>query len=238
VPEDHFGDGAVGIVVVDRYSAYKAMKHVKEGRLILAFCWAHQRRDFLDVEKSWPKFSDWAAGWVERIGQLYGHNDERLAAKEKGQDLEEKTRRLKEAVAMMSKQWEEELADESLHPAKRKVLQSMQEHWQGLTVFVGHPEVPMDNNQGERTIRQLVVGRKNYLGSGAEWSGKLAARMFSLLATLKKGGINPRKWLEAYLQACAEAGGQVPPEVQRWLPWNLTADQKKDLAEKEEESDE
>ena len=55
VPETHFGDNAKGIVVVDRYSAYKAMKHVKEGRLILAFCWAHQRRDFLDLEKSWPK---------------------------------------------------------------------------------------------------------------------------------------------------------------------------------------
>jgi transposase len=237
VPEAHFGDKAQGIVVVDRYSAYKAMKHVKEGRLILAFCWAHQRRDFLDVEKSWPKLSDWAAGWVARVGQLYRRNAERLAAQEKGQDFEEKDKQLREAVAAMSKQREEELADEDLHPAKRDVLQSMTEHWEGLTVFVDNPSVPMDNNQGERTIRQLVVGRKNYLGSGAEWSGQLAAWMFSLLATLAKWRINPRKWLDAYLQACAEAGGQVPPEVQRWLPWNLTAAQKKELAE-EEASDE
>jgi transposase len=236
VPEAHFGETAKGIVVVDRYAAYKAMIHVKEGRLILAFCWAHQRRDFLDVEKSWPKLSDWAARWVARIGQLYKLNDERLAAKEKGQDFDEKNRRLKEAVAAMSKQWEEELADESLHPAKKKVLQSMKEHWKGLTVFVDHPSVPMDNNQGERTIRQLVVGRKNYLGSGAEWSGKLASWMFSLLATLAKWRINPRKWLEAYLQACAQAGGQVPPEVERWLPWNLSAEQKKELAQEEEET--
>ena len=238
VPETHFGDNAKGIVVVDRYSAYKAMKHVKEGRLILAFCWAHQRRDFLDLEKSWPKLSDWATGWVTRIGQLYKHNDERLEAKGKGQNSDEKNRKLKEAVAAMSKQWEEELSDESLHTAKRKVLRSMQEHWKGLTVFVDTPEVPMDNNQGERTIRQLVVGRKNYLGSGAEWSGNLAAWMFSLLATLKKGRINPRKWLKAYLEACAEAGGQVPPEVERWLPWNLTAEEKKEMAEEEKEPDE
>ena len=238
VPETHFGDNAKGIVVVDRYSAYKAMKHVKEGRLILAFCWAHQRRDFLDLEKSWPKLSDWATGWVTRIGRLYKHNDERLEAKGKGQNSDEKNRKLKEAVAAMSKQWEEELSDESLHTAKRKVLRSMQEHWKGLTVFVDTPEVPMDNNQGERTIRQLVVGRKNYLGSGAEWSGNLAAWMFSLLATLKKGRINPRKWLKAYLEACAEAGGQVPPEVERWLPWNLTAEEKKEMAEEEKEPDE
>jgi transposase len=234
VPEDHFGEAATGIVVVDRYSAYKAMKQVKEGRLRLAFCWAHQRRDFLDVEKSWPKLSDWTATWVGRIGWLYKLNADRLATKEKGQGFEKEDKKLKEAVERMRQQMEEELADQKLHPAKRKVMASMKEHWEGLTVFVGEPTVPMDNNQAERTLRKALLGRKNYQGSGAEWSGKLAAAMFSLLATLKKWKINPRKWLTAYLQACAEAGGQVPKEVQRWLPWNLTDEQKKEMAEKEE----
>jgi transposase len=64
VPEDHFGKDAVGIVVVDRYSAYKAMKLVKEGKLRLAFCWAHQRRDFLDVGKELAE--------AERLGSGMG----------------------------------------------------------------------------------------------------------------------------------------------------------------------
>jgi transposase len=238
VPENHFGNDAVGIVVVDRYSGYKAMKHVKEGRLRLAFCWAHQRRDFLDVEKSWPKLSDWAAEWVGRIAQLYRRNDERLVEKEKSQEFTEKDKRLREAVSAMRQRWEEELADEKLHPAKRKVLASMKEHWEGLTIFVDVPTVPMDNNRGERTLRIAALGRKNYYGSGAEWSGKLATWMFSLLATLKKWRINGRKWLTAYLQACAEAKGQVPTDVERWLPWNLTAEQKKEMAAEEEEEEE
>lgn len=238
VPEDHFGDDAKGIVVVDRYAAYKAMKHVKEGRLRLAFCWAHQRRDFLDVEQSWPKLSDWAARWVERIGQLYQHNAERLAAKQKGQGFAEKDKKLRESVQAMSQQWQEELTEEALHPAKRKVLSSMKDHWEGLTRFVDEPMVPMDNNQAERTLRKAVLGRKNYQGSGAEWSGQLAARMFSLLATVKKSGINPRKWLTRYLEACAEAGGQVPPDVASWLPWNLTVAQKKEMAEEPDREEE
>jgi transposase len=238
VPENHFGSGAVGIVVVDRHVGYKAMKHVKEGRLRLAFCWAHQRRDFLDVEKSWPKLSDWAAEWVARIAQLYRRNDERLAAKEKSQDFTEKNNTLKEAVAAMRQRLEEELAEEKLHPAKRKVLASMKEHWRGLTIFVDVPTVPMDNNQGERTLRIAALCRKNYYGSGAEWSGKLATGIFSLLATLKKWKINRRKWLTAYLQACAEAKGQAPIDVEGWLPWNLTAEHKKEMAEEEEEREE
>ena len=41
----------------------------------------------------------------------------------------------------------------------------------------------------------MGVGRKNFYGSGAEWSGQLAAMMFSLLMTMKGWQINPRTWL-------------------------------------------
>jgi transposase len=161
-----------------------------------------------------------------------------LAAKEKSQDFTEKNNTLKEAVAAMRQRLEEELAEEKLHPAKRKVLASMKEHWRGLTIFVDVPTVPMDNNRGERTLRIAALCRKNYYGSGAEWSGKLATGIFSLLATLKKWKINRRKWLTAYLQACAEAKGQAPIDVEGWLPWNLTAEHKKEMAEEEEEREE
>jgi transposase len=235
VPENHFGEKARGIVVVDRYSAYKAMKHVKEGRLRLAFCWAHQRRDFLDVEKSWPKLSDWAAGWLGRIGELYERNDDRLAEKSKSRAFKQKDKRLRQAVRQMQQSMETQLQETELHPAKRRVLQSMQEHWEGLTLFVANPQVPMDNNASERTLRVAALCRKNYYGSGCEWSGKLAVWMFSILATLKKRRINPRKWLTGYLQACAEAGGKVGKDVDKWLPWNLTAQQRQEMAQEEDE---
>jgi hypothetical protein len=47
---------------------------------------------------------------------------------------------------------------------QRKLMESMHAHWAGLTFFVSHPAIPMDNNQAERYIRLPVVGRKNYLG--------------------------------------------------------------------------
>ena len=238
VPEDHFGEKARGIVMVDRYSAYKAMKHVKEGRLRLAFCWAHQRRDFLDVEKSWPKLSDWAVCWLGRIGELYKRNGERLQEKAESQAFKQKDERLRQAVEEMHKSLEAELQDKDLHPAKRRVLQSMQDHWEGLTLFVDNPQVPMDNNASERRLRIAALCRKNYYGSGSEWSGKLAVSMFSIVATLKKHGINARKWLTAYLQACAQAGGKAPEDVEQWLPWNLSGEQKKAMAEQEETAEE
>ena len=54
VPERHFPADTKGVLIVDRYSAYKAMKQVVDGKLILAFCWAHVRRDFVRVGKGYP----------------------------------------------------------------------------------------------------------------------------------------------------------------------------------------
>jgi len=229
VPEQHFGPTQGGILVVDRYKAYQAIDKVKQGLIILAFCWAHQRRDFIELARSWPAQSAWASEWLERIGALYHLNDRRLELREDSEGFEQRDRDLREAVTAMAAQAEQELQEPSLHPARRKVLESLGEHWTGLTVFVEHPDVPMDNNTAERAERGPVVGRKNYYGSGAVWAGRLAAMLFSLLATLQRWQLNPRAWLTWYLTACAEAGGKAPAEPGSYLPWNLSAAQREQL---------
>jgi transposase len=225
VPEEYLGPDAAGIMVVDRYKAYQAMAQVKRGRIVLAFCWAHVRRDFVAVARSWPEQESWALGWVERIGEVYRLNDARCVVREEAGAFADADARLRAAVTALGAQGEAELADPQLHPARRKVLESLGDHWTGLTVFVEHSEVPMDNNTAERAQRGVVVGRKNYYGSGAVWSGQLAAMLFSLLQTLCLWKLNPRAWLTAYLTACAEAGGAAPADLERFLPWNLSAEQ-------------
>jgi transposase len=221
VPEEYLGPKAEGIMVVDRYKAYQAIDQVKSGLIVLAFCWAHVRRDFLTLARTWPDQEGWALAWVERIGELYRHNDERCAALAADVPRAVADVRLRATVTALAQQAETELAAEP-HPACQKVLTSLGDHWTGLTVFVEHPEVPMDNNTAERVQRGPVVGRKNYYGSGAVWAGRLAATMFSLLQTLCLWELNPRAWLTAYLTACAASGGAVPADRERFLPWNLS----------------
>jgi transposase len=221
VPEHYLGPKAEGIMVVDRYKAYQAIDQVKTGLIVLAFCWAHVRRDFVTVARTWPDQESWALGWVEHIGQLYQRNDERLATQEEPAKFAVADEQLRVAVTAFGAQGESELSNPELHPARRRVLESLGNHWTGLTVFVEHPEVPMDNNTAERAQRGPVVGRKNYYGSGAVWAGRLAAMMFSLLQTLCLWQLNPRAWLTAYLTACAEAGGKPPEDGERFLPWTM-----------------
>ncbi len=229
VAEQYFEGVKQGVLIVDRASVYKAMVQVKDGLLLLAFCWAHVRRDFLGVANDWEGHREWGLSWVDLIAELYHLNKLRLQAPH--EEFVARDKELRDAVERMEKRRDEELSDPQLHPVRRKPLKSLKKHWSGLTLFVDHPEIPMDNNQGERTLRDAVCGRKQFSGSCALWSGHLAATLFSLFATLELWAINPRLWLTAYLEACAEAGGQAPADAERWLPWNLPLDERTAMAE-------
>ena len=80
VPEGHFAADACVILMVDRYSGYKAMVQVKLGNVILVFCWLfHVRRDFIEVGSGWDELKPWVLAWLRLIRQLYRHQNQRLA---------------------------------------------------------------------------------------------------------------------------------------------------------------
>jgi transposase len=229
VPEAHFPADARVVLMVDRYSAYKAMAQVKLGNVVLVFCWAHVRRDFVTVGKGWPEHKEWALAWLGRIRSLYRHDRRRRGAKAKSGEFAAAEIDLRQAVAAMRAQAESELADPKLSTPGRQVLTSLEEHWSGLTRFLDDPRIPLDNNASERRLRGPALGRKNYYGSGAIWSGRLAAMLFSLFATLSLARINARTWLTWFLGNCAEDGGRVPSDITPFLPWEMSVEKRREL---------
>lgn len=236
VPDRHFAararspDESPLVLLVDRYSAYKAMNSVQEGRIVLAFCWAHVRRDFVRVGKGWAELLPWAVAWLRRIRQLYQCQRQRASQATDTAEFAAAQATLSACLAQMHDQAVQELADCTLREPCRSVLTSLQEHWPGLTRFVEDLRIPLDNNAAERVQRGAAVGRKNYYGSGSLWSGRLAAILFSVFATLNRHGLNERKWLNWFLDSCAAAGGRSPADIQPFLPWNLTPAQRAHLA--------
>jgi transposase len=232
VPLAHFSELADGqfpvFLVCDRYSAYK--KLAKElPVIVLAFCWAHVRRDYLEAARRWPDLEAWMFEWVEAIGELYHlnnlrlpHWDEDKPLGRQSRDFQRYHRSLRQKLSQMKARSAACLQQEDLHEAQRAVLTSLNNHWSGLAQFAKHPQVPMDNNPAERSLRNAVTGRKRYYGSGRVWSAELAALMFTVLQTLRLWGLNPRHWLSAYLTACADHGGQAPANLSDYLPWDMT----------------
>ena len=220
------------IVICDRFSAYKSLAR-QMPFITLAFCWAHVRRDFLDAAKKYTELEDWSLSWVEKIGELYHINNQRrkefdlkLSIQGQSASFDEQHKKLVEKMDAMVEERDafintHKLDSNFLSEVKFKILTSLQNHWDGLRIFVDYPEVPMDNNPGEKSIRNPVTGRKNFYGSGSLWSSQLAAIMFSIFQTMALCGLNCNHWLRSYLNACAENHGKAPENLSPFLPWEM-----------------
>ena len=134
----------------------------------------HVRRDFITVANECDEHEQWAEQWLAEIATLYRLHDERLQVRGEPAQYAAADVALRAHVQALQQRWERELAQQPKLPAAcAKVLRSLHNHWDGLTLFVENPDLPLDNNQAERALRGPVVGRKNYYGSGAQWSGEM-----------------------------------------------------------------
>ena len=125
---------------------------------------------------------------------------------------------------------ERQLAELSDGAHEAKPLRSLVNHREGLCVFLDKPQVPLDNNQAERALRAPVIGRQLSFGSDSEDGALFTARMYSVVGTLKMNGIDVLRWLQAWLEACAENGGRAPEDLSPRLPWSMSEERRRVLS--------
>lgn len=204
---------------VDRYSAYKVI--AKYGLALLSYCWAHVRRDFVDIQKKFPdnqKLFKWAEEWIVKIAELYKINNERVKHPKGNEVFLEYDTKLKNSLEKIKIDFEK-LYEDKVQVATMK---SMKEHWNGLTLFVEYPDLPMDNNIIENAIRPCALGRNNFLGNHSIWGGNLAACMYSIIQTCLLNSINPKDYLLHYFNVCAKNRGRMDNDkIKKCLPYNL-----------------
>lgn len=182
-----------------------------------SWCWAHVRRYLLKLGTR-AKLANSSKDWISKVDWLYHCNNQRLTAANEREFLKY-DRELRKAIGEF-KRLAKSNARRFADPEAKKVFKMISDHWDGLALFVDYPAVPMDNNLSEQALRNAVVGKKCYYGSGSCWSGDFAADLFTIFTTLEMNGINPRTWLSEYLTAVAKNGGRAPPECLNFLPWN------------------
>ena len=228
------GTACILFLVCDRLSSYKTMAHELGGAVILCWCWAHQRRDFIHGAAGQAGLAHWCQKWIERIASIYKLNEARLGHYDPALERQTATfaqaqRALEVEVERLFADAEQELAVLPAGARETKALRSLLNHRSGLSVFVDKPQVPMDNNAAERALRGPVIGRRLSFGSDGETGARFTALLYSVVATLKTNGIDVRRWLEAWLQACAKNGGQPPDDLSPWLPWSMSEERRRAL---------
>ena len=230
------GVGAGTVLVCDAFSAYKKLARLLGGILILAWCWSHVRRKFIEAAAGNDALERWEDRWLERFGRLFHlnrvrlkHYDPELGMEEQSRKFGSAHRRLKRAVDRLFDLAETERAGPAGSDRRAKALNSLLRHRDGLCVFVDRPDVPMDNNLSERMHRGPVIGRKLSFGSDSLDGALFSAMMYGIIETLRMNGIDVRTWLDDWLSACAGNGGQPPEDLSPWLPWSMDEDRRRHL---------
>jgi len=218
--------GYSGYLQADAYGGYDGIYSggaaASGGTVTEVACWAHARRKFYDAQDS---DSQRAAQMLALIGELYAIE---RAAKE--QDLDEATRlalRQEHSVPVLAKVKDWLDAEGEVVLPRSPMAQAIgyaKNQWDALNVYVTQGFLAIDNNAAERALKRVAIGRKNWLFAGHDAAAANHARLWSLIASAERHGIDPQRYLTSVLAKLPLLGLEganaesVAGEVAQFLP--------------------
>ena len=189
-PGQHLA-GFKGTLQVDGYGAYVEL--ATAGTVDLAFCWAHVRRRFYDLQ-SGDTPAPIASEALVRIAGLYA-----VEADIRGLPADARRRarqtRSKPIVEALKPWLERQLALVSRKSPLAEAIRYALSRWDGLGRFLGDGRIEIDSNTVERAIRPITLGRKNHLFAGSDGGARHWAVLASLIATCKINDVDPNAYL-------------------------------------------
>ena len=204
-----------GIVMADAYAGYEALLNARKRTgptFSLAHCWAHVRRKYHQTQEH-PE----AKVALSFIAELYAVEAKAAAIHEPGtEEWRAALLHLRdtESRAILKRLWIWRGGLRTVLPksALGRAVAYMDGIRPELEVFLENPDVPLDNNDTERGMRGLAVGRKNHYGSKSLRGTEVAAVFYSLIETCKRLGVDAAEYLKAAaLCAIAEPGAVLLP---------------------------
>ena len=210
--------GFEGVLQVDGYAAYASLAGDAKmsGKIRLAYCLVHARRNFVKVHKTTN--SPFAREVIERIAAVYAIEDRirGLDAGARRAARQTETKPLMEALKAGLEAVKDGISRQS---SLIKAIDYMLERWEGLTAFLDDGRLEPDTNTVERSIRPIAIGKKNSLFSGDEGGGETWAILSSLLNTAKLNGLDPEAYLTDVLERMV-SGCTTNDRLHELLAWN------------------
>jgi transposase len=190
-------DRAPGVLQVDAYSGYEAL--LRTGKMVEAGCWAHARRGFHNALGMVPEEAGNVLATIRRLYDI-----ERDATQHGFDDDMRLALRKQESAPLLEALWG---YLEALHgtpialpeSALGKAITYAFNQRAALSRFLENASIPLDNNIAERALRQVVVGRKNWLFAGSDEGAKRAATIYSVVVSCWLRKIDPFAYLRDVL---------------------------------------
>nr|HPM84893.1 IS66 family transposase [Candidatus Anammoximicrobium sp.] len=197
-----------GTLCGDCYSGYVNIEEVTGGRIGFSACHAHARRYVFNAREQHPELSSQILALYRALYDL----------EERGSRLDAVSRfllRRRESVPLMQK-----LATLLESPAAKGLLPKsklgtaiayLRNHWEALTRFLRDGRLPIDNNEAERDLRRIAVGRKNWLFVGSREGGARAAVILTVIASAHRHDLDVWVYLRDVLERLANGTPDLEP---------------------------
>ncbi len=179
---------------------------VSRYKLIQMACMMHVRREFVEAAEV-GSHKQFALRIVRYIGQLY--RIERYATAKELSREERHAIRLQYSRPVVEKIKSQLLDPQIVMVPKCRIRQAINyslNHWDKIIRFLERGDLPIDNGVTERVIRDLAIGRKNWLHVMSDAGGKWTAILYSIIATCKLNNINPEEYLRDVLMKISIRG--------------------------------
>jgi transposase len=188
----------IGFLMADAYAGYN--QACGPGRYQRQACLAHGRRKF----EIYEKLDANAADIMTLINDLY--RIEREAKRESARlklnrpqtaDLYFTARQTKSRPLLAKLKQRLDDLENTYAPSEGlgKAVAYFRKRWDEFTRYTTNGTLPIDNNAAERSIRGIVIGRKNWYFAGSEDAAASAAIMHTLIESCRLQNIDPRAYL-------------------------------------------
>lgn len=211
--------GYSGCLQADAYGGYDGIYHA-QGVTEVA-CWAHARRKFYDAQDSDARR---AAEMLTLIGELYAIEREAKDAESSGTlagpalEAARVALRGRRSLPVLEKikTWLERESEIVLPRSPlAAAITYAQNQWAALNVYTTQGFLAIDNNAAERALKRVAIGRKNWLFAGHDAAAENHARLWSLIASAERHGLDPQRYLTSVL---AKIGPAATCDLEQFLP--------------------
>jgi len=216
-PELFFADYS-GTLLSDCWHGFEAIALASDGDIMRAACNSHARRKIRDS----TAYPDDRKHWLHWFQELYDIED-RGAVMSPEQRLELRQSEAKpiwDAMAVWLEAAKLRTSNVILPKSDfAKALQYIRNHFIELKRYLDDPLIPIDNNETEQLMKQVAIGRKNWLFAGSIAGGERTAGFLTLVSSALRNDLDTWRYVKDVLDQLLAGVTDYEP----LLPWNWAA---------------
>lgn len=176
-----------GSLMADCWSGFEAIELRSDARIVRGACWSHARRKVFEARDNAPQPTSVLLGMIRELFDLEDRG-KRLSTEERRGLRERESRPVLARIrAYLDSDAVARVLPKSVFG---KALSYLNNHWDALQVFVTDGRMPIDNNEVEQLMKQVAIGRKNWLFLGSVEAGRRTATLLTIISTAVRNDLD------------------------------------------------